>query len=118
MLTAARLWAVGLVAAYVAAVAFVGFKALGYERVLYVMAQEEDVLPALAEWTFHAHRYTPLFFIFSIPAILCAISNQLSAAQRRIAMTASAIGLLWLVVWFGVIWLGMGLLVHKLGTVI
>jgi hypothetical protein len=103
---------------YVAAVAFVGIKALGYERVLYVIAQEEDALPALAEWTFRAHRYTPLFFIFSIPAILCAISNQLTAAQRRVAMTASAIGLLCLTMWFGVIWLGMGLFVHKLETVI
>jgi hypothetical protein len=118
VLAATRWWAVGLVAVYVAAVVFVGFKALGYERVLYVMAEEEDALPALAEWTFHAHRYTPLFFIFSIPAILCAVSDQLSAAQRRVAMTASAIGLLWLAVWFGVIWLGMGLFVHKLETVI
>jgi len=110
-----RMWALSIVALYVAGIAFVGFTALGYERRLDGMAED---LPALAAWTFHAHHYTPLFFILAIPAILCAITNRLSARERLVAMTISGAGLLWLVVWFGVIWLGMGFLIRKMEAVI
>ena len=110
MISPARVWAMALVVAYVVAVSLVGLAALRYERVLAGMGS----LPPLAAWTFRAHSYTPLFFLFSIPAILCAISNQLTATLRRVAMSISVIGLILLALWFMLIWLGMGRLVELL----
>jgi hypothetical protein len=110
----ARRWAATLVGAYVIAVAFVGFTAMRYEQYLYGFIEH---MPQLTQWTFHAHRYTSVFILLSTPAILCAISDRLSATERRVAMTISLVGLLLLALWFGLIWLGMGLVVAKFEAV-
>jgi hypothetical protein len=99
------MWAGVLVVSYVAAVTVIGFTAIRYEMVLDGMI---ETLPPLTRWTFHAHKYTPLFLVLSIPAILCAISKTLTVTQRRVAMSISVLGLVLLAAWFRLIWLGMG----------
>jgi hypothetical protein len=112
---APRRIAITVAIVYVAVVAVIGAIAIHYEMILDELAVE---LPPLTKWMLHAHRYTPVFLLLSVPAILCAISTTLSGTQRRALLAVSSVGLILLGAWFGLIWLGMGLLVYKLDQIV
>jgi hypothetical protein len=114
LLIMTRLSAATLVVAYLVLMVIVGAFSIHYEMILDGMIEH---MPPLTQWTFHAYRYTPLFLFLAFPAILCAITTRLSTTLRRISMAVSVGGLVLLAAWFGVIWLGMGLVVAKLEAI-
>jgi hypothetical protein len=110
-----RILAVALVVAIFGVTILVGVYGSRYELRFNRMATE---LPPLTHWAIRAYTYTPLFLLAAFPAILCAISRRLGTESRFISLALASLGLALLVVWAALMWLGLGLPLYKLDTVL